>query len=88
MGSLVLKPDMWGTIYLETPSIFMSIYMAAIRQERHWLPIVFCAQLKVLLMTYEALDGLGPGCLKDHHYQPTCALCCAREDLLMVPSSK
>lgn len=33
--------------------------------ELHWLLAVVHAQVKVLLITYKALYGLGPGCLND-----------------------
>lgn len=52
----------------------------------HWLPIIFCAQLKVLVLTYGALYGLGPGYLKECllQYHLTCALWSIGEALLSV----
>lgn len=36
-------------------------------QQRHWLPVIFQAQFKVLIITYkEALHSLGPGYLNNH----------------------
>ena len=38
----------------------------------HWLPIKFCIDFKVLLITFKAVDGLAPPYLKDllHPYIP------------------
>ncbi|KAF7244356.1 LINE-1 retrotransposable element ORF2 protein [Varanus komodoensis] len=58
--------------------------------ELHWLPIEVRAQFKVLVMTYKALNGLGPGYLKERlrPYMPTCPLRSAAEALLWEPSVK
>uniref|UniRef100_A0A8D2LRL5 Uncharacterized protein n=1 Tax=Varanus komodoensis TaxID=61221 RepID=A0A8D2LRL5_VARKO len=59
-------------------------------QELHWLPIEVRAQFKVLVMTYKALNGLGPGYLKErlHPYTPARPLRSAAEALLQEPSVK
>ena len=36
----------------------------------HWLPIHFYIDFKVLMMTYKALNGLGPRYLADHLLPP------------------
>lgn len=42
----------------------------------HWLPITFRAQFKVLVLTYQALNGFEPGYLKGCFlpYQPALLL--------------
>ncbi|KAF7244717.1 hypothetical protein EYD10_09203 [Varanus komodoensis] len=54
----------------------------------HWLPIEVRAQFKVLVMTYKALNGLGPGYLKERlrPYMPSCPLRSAMDALLREPS--
>ncbi|KAF7239825.1 Ran-binding protein 17 [Varanus komodoensis] len=56
----------------------------------HWLPIEVRAQFKVLVITYKALNGLGPGYLKEHllPYLPSHPLRSAAEALLRKPSVK
>ncbi|KAF7246720.1 hypothetical protein EYD10_07352 [Varanus komodoensis] len=56
----------------------------------HWLPIEVQAQFKVLVITYKALNGLGPGYLKERlcPYLPSCPLRSAAEALLREPSVK
>ncbi|KAF7249427.1 Galectin-related protein, partial [Varanus komodoensis] len=56
----------------------------------HWLPIEVRAQFKLLVITYKALNGLGPGYLKEHllPYLPSCPLRSAVEALLREPSVK
>ncbi|KAF7247761.1 Maturin [Varanus komodoensis] len=56
----------------------------------HWLPIEVWAQFKVLVLTYEALNGLGPGYLKERlrPYLPSRPLRSAAEALLREPSVK
>ena len=34
-------------------------------RELHWVPVCFRVQFKVLVITFKALHGMGPGCLKD-----------------------
>ena len=36
----------------------------------HWLPIRFCIDFKVLMMTYKALNGLGPQYLAECLFPP------------------
>ncbi|KAF7252444.1 Vitamin D-binding protein [Varanus komodoensis] len=54
----------------------------------HWLPIEVRAQCKVLVITYKALNNLGPGYLKERlwPYLPSCPLRSAAEALLREPS--
>ncbi|KAF7237429.1 Motile sperm domain-containing protein 1 [Varanus komodoensis] len=56
----------------------------------HWLPIEVRAQFKVLVITYKALNGLGPGYLKERllPYLPSRPLRWAAEALLREPSVK
>ncbi|KAF7247065.1 RNA-directed DNA polymerase from mobile element jockey [Varanus komodoensis] len=48
------------------------VHMTPVLRQLHWLPIEVRAQFKVLVMTYKALNGLGPGYLKErlHPYLP------------------
>ncbi|KAF7235274.1 hypothetical protein EYD10_17889 [Varanus komodoensis] len=50
----------------------------------HWLPIKVRAQFRVLVITYKALNGLGPGYLKEHlwPYLPSRPLRSVAEALL------
>ncbi|KAF7238224.1 Protein kinase C alpha type, partial [Varanus komodoensis] len=64
--------------------------MTPVLRQLHWLPIEVRAQFKVLIMTYKALNGLGPGYLKEclRPYTPACPLRSAGEALLQEPSVK
>ncbi|KAF7246443.1 Protein NEL [Varanus komodoensis] len=66
------------------------VHMTPVLRQLHWLPIEVWAQFKVLVMTYKALNGLGPGYLKErlHPYMPSCPLRLAGEALLREPSMK
>ncbi|KAF7247239.1 Calcium uptake protein 1, mitochondrial [Varanus komodoensis] len=66
------------------------VHMTPVLHQLHWLPIEVRAQFKVLVMTYKALNGLGPGYLKErlHPYMPACPLRSAGEALLQEPSVK
>ncbi|KAF7251566.1 Zinc finger FYVE domain-containing protein 26 [Varanus komodoensis] len=66
------------------------VHMTPVLRQLHWLPIEVRAQFKVLVMTYKALNGLGPGYLKDrlHPYMPDRPLRSAGEALLQEPSMK
>ncbi|KAF7253230.1 Calcium homeostasis modulator protein 2 [Varanus komodoensis] len=66
------------------------VHMTPVLCQLHWLPIEVRAQFKVLLMTYKALNGLGPGYLKErlHPYMPSRPLRSAGEALLREPSMK
>ncbi|KAF7234890.1 Vomeronasal type-2 receptor 26 [Varanus komodoensis] len=59
-------------------------------RQLHWLPIDIRAQFKVLMLTYKALNGLGPGYLNEHlrPYMPDHPLRSAGETLLREPSMK
>ncbi|KAF7253695.1 hypothetical protein EYD10_00878 [Varanus komodoensis] len=48
------------------------VHMTPVLRQLHWLPIQVRAQFKVLVMTYKALNSLGPGYLKErlHPYTP------------------
>ncbi|KAF7245607.1 Harmonin [Varanus komodoensis] len=64
------------------------VHMTPVLRQLHWLPIEVRAQFKVLVMTYKALNGLGPGYLKErlHPYMPSRPLRSAGEALLREPS--
>ncbi|KAF7237689.1 Patatin-like phospholipase domain-containing protein 2 [Varanus komodoensis] len=66
------------------------VHMTPVLRQLHWLPIEVRAQFKVLVMTYKALNGLGPGYLKEHlhPYMPSRPLRSAGEALLREPSVK
>ncbi|KAF7243518.1 putative RNA-directed DNA polymerase from transposon BS, partial [Varanus komodoensis] len=57
-------------------------------RQLHWLPIEVRAQFKVLVMTYKALNGLGPGYLKERlrPYMLSHPLRSATDALLREPS--
>ncbi|KAF7235294.1 Vomeronasal type-2 receptor 26 [Varanus komodoensis] len=66
------------------------VHMTPVLRQLHWLPIEIRAQFKVLVMTYKALDFLGPCYLKErlHAYMPDRPLRSAGEALLREPSVK
>ncbi|KAF7237627.1 cGMP-inhibited 3',5'-cyclic phosphodiesterase A [Varanus komodoensis] len=66
------------------------VHMTPVLRQLHWLPIDVRAQFKVLVMTYKALNGLGPGYLKERlrPYMPARPLKSAGEALLREPSVK
>ncbi|KAF7234746.1 Cytochrome P450 2D16 [Varanus komodoensis] len=66
------------------------VHMTPGLRQLHWLPIEVRAQFKVLVMTYKALNGLGPGYLKERlrPYMPDRPLRLAGEALLREPSVK
>ncbi|KAF7238088.1 SID1 transmembrane family member 1 [Varanus komodoensis] len=66
------------------------VCMAPVLRQLHWLPIEVWVQFKVLVMTYKALNGLGPGYLEERlrPYMPACPLRSAGEALLREPSVK
>ncbi|KAF7246268.1 Visual pigment-like receptor peropsin [Varanus komodoensis] len=65
-------------------------HMTPVFRQLHWLPIEARAQFKVLIMTYKALNGLGPGYLNEclRPYMPDRPLRSAGESLLREPSMK
>ncbi|KAF7249282.1 Peroxisome proliferator-activated receptor gamma coactivator 1-beta [Varanus komodoensis] len=65
-------------------------HMTPVLRQLHWLPIEARAQFKVLIMTYKALNGLGPGYLNERlrPYIPDRPLRSAGESLLREPSMK
>ncbi|KAF7254669.1 Cytoplasmic tyrosine-protein kinase BMX [Varanus komodoensis] len=66
------------------------VHMTPVLHQLHWLPIEVWTQFKVLVMTYKALNGLGPGYLKERlrPYMPTRPLRSVGEALLREPSMK
>ncbi|KAF7251619.1 HHIP-like protein 1 [Varanus komodoensis] len=66
------------------------VHMTSVLRQLHWLPIEVRAQFKALVMTYKALNGLGPGYLKERlcPYMPARPLRSAGEALLREPSVK
>ncbi|KAF7249222.1 Follistatin-related protein 4, partial [Varanus komodoensis] len=65
-------------------------HITPVLRQLHWLPIEVRAQFKVLVITYKALNGLGPGYLKERlsPYLPSRPLRSAAEALLWEPSVK
>ncbi|KAF7245360.1 RNA-directed DNA polymerase from mobile element jockey [Varanus komodoensis] len=65
-------------------------HITPVLRQLHWLPIEVWAQFKVLVMTYKALNGLGPGYLKERFrpYMPSPLLRSATDALLREPSVK
>ncbi|KAF7239274.1 Inactive carboxypeptidase-like protein X2 [Varanus komodoensis] len=65
-------------------------HITPVLRQLHWLPLEVQAQFKVLVITYKALNGLGPGYLKErlHPYVPSHPLRSAAEALLREPSVK
>ncbi|KAF7251550.1 hypothetical protein EYD10_03015 [Varanus komodoensis] len=63
-------------------------HITPVLYQLHWLPIEVWAQFKVLVITYKALNGLGPGYLKERlrPYLPSRPLRSAAEALLQEPS--
>ncbi|KAF7250086.1 Microphthalmia-associated transcription factor [Varanus komodoensis] len=66
------------------------VHMTPVLCQLHWLPIEVRAQFKVLVMTYKALNSLGPGYLKERlcPYMPARPLRSVGEALLREPSMK
>lgn len=69
------------------PQLTGATHVASILQVSQWLPVVFRAQSKVLVMTHKALYHLGPENLKDHLPLQVSAepLRSSGEGLLQVP---
>ncbi|KAF7249703.1 putative uncharacterized transposon-derived protein F52C9.6, partial [Varanus komodoensis] len=65
-------------------------HITPVLRQLHWLPIEVRAQFKVLVITYKALNGLGPGYLKErlHPYMSSRPLRSAAEALLRELSMK
>ncbi|KAF7251258.1 Ephrin type-A receptor 6, partial [Varanus komodoensis] len=65
-------------------------HITLVLYQLHWLPIEVRAQFKVLVITYKALNGLGPGYLKECllPYLPSRPLRSAAEALLREHSLK
>ncbi|KAF7252847.1 Leucine-rich repeat-containing protein 72 [Varanus komodoensis] len=65
-------------------------HMTPVLRQLHWLPTEARAQFKVLIMTYKALNGLGPGYLNDRlrPYMPDRPLRSVGEPLLREHSMK
>ncbi|KAF7254753.1 Formin-2, partial [Varanus komodoensis] len=63
-------------------------HITPVLRQLHWLLIEVRAQFKVLVMTYKALNGLGPGYLKERlcSYMPSRPLRSATDALLWEPS--
>ena len=68
-----------------------SSHVTPLLRELHWLPVVFRVRFKVLVTTFRALHGLGPGYLRDRLLPSTAShrpVRSHREGLLQVPSAK
>ena len=63
-------------------------HITPVLKDLHWLPVHFRAQFKVLVLTFKALNGLGPVYLKErlHPHQSAWTLRSSAEGLLSVPS--
>ena len=56
----------------------------------HWLPVKFCIQFKILLLTYKSLHALAPRYLSDllHPYTPLRSLRSSDKDQLAIPRTR
>ncbi|XP_058050467.1 uncharacterized protein LOC131203825 [Ahaetulla prasina] len=66
-------------------------HITPILRRLHWLPVVFRVHFKVLVTTFKALHGIGPGYLRDRLLLPHAShwpVRSHREGLLRVPSAK
>uniref|UniRef100_A0A670J4S4 Reverse transcriptase domain-containing protein n=1 Tax=Podarcis muralis TaxID=64176 RepID=A0A670J4S4_PODMU len=63
-------------------------HITPVFKDLHWLPVRFRAQFKVLVLTFKALNGLGPVYLKErlHPHHSARTLRSSAEGLLAVPS--
>ncbi|XP_060124758.1 uncharacterized protein LOC132591228 [Zootoca vivipara] len=63
-------------------------HITPVLKDLHWLPVRFRAQFKVLVLTFKALNGLGPVYLKErlHPHRSARTLRSSSEGLLAVPS--
>uniref|UniRef100_A0A670HMU9 Reverse transcriptase domain-containing protein n=1 Tax=Podarcis muralis TaxID=64176 RepID=A0A670HMU9_PODMU len=63
-------------------------HITPVLKDLHWLPVSFRAQFKVLVLTFKALNGLGPVYLKErlHPHRSARTLRSSSEGLLAVPS--
>ncbi|XP_058023146.1 uncharacterized protein LOC131190137 [Ahaetulla prasina] len=68
-----------------------SSHVTPILRRLHWLPVVFRVRFKVLVTTFKALHGLGPGYLRDRLLPSSISqrpVRSHREGLLRMPSAK
>ncbi|XP_060542108.1 uncharacterized protein LOC132710271, partial [Pantherophis guttatus] len=66
-------------------------HVTPLLRELQWLPVVFQVRFKVLVTTFKALHGLGPGYLRDRLLLPIAShrpVRSYREGLLRVPSAR
>ncbi|XP_061484291.1 cilia- and flagella-associated protein 95 isoform X2 [Rhineura floridana] len=65
-------------------------HITPVLEDLHWLPVVYRAQFKVLVLTFKALYGFGPVYLKERlqHHQICRPTRSASQDLLSVPPVK
>uniref|UniRef100_A0A670J261 Reverse transcriptase domain-containing protein n=1 Tax=Podarcis muralis TaxID=64176 RepID=A0A670J261_PODMU len=63
-------------------------HITPVLRDLHWLPVRFRAQFKVLVLTFKALNGLGPVYLKErlHPHRSARTLRSNAEGLLVLPS--
>uniref|UniRef100_A0A670II88 Reverse transcriptase domain-containing protein n=1 Tax=Podarcis muralis TaxID=64176 RepID=A0A670II88_PODMU len=63
-------------------------HITPVLRDLHWLPVRFRARFKVLVLTFKALNGLGPVYLKErlHLHHSARTLRSSAEGLLAVPS--
>ncbi|XP_061489769.1 uncharacterized protein LOC133387924 [Rhineura floridana] len=65
-------------------------HITPVLKDLHWLPVVYRAQFKVLVLTFKALYGVGPVYLKERlqHHQICRLTRSASQDFLSVPPVK
>ncbi|XP_058011152.1 uncharacterized protein LOC131184144 [Ahaetulla prasina] len=66
-------------------------HITPILRRLHWLPVAFRVRFKVLVTTFKALHGIGPGYLRDRLLRPNTShrpVRSHREGLLRVPSAR
>lgn len=65
-------------------------HMSPILQQLHWLPVKFRIDLKILMLTYKALNNQAPDYISEllTLYKPSRALRSSCQMLLVVPKTK
>ena len=65
-------------------------HITPVLRHLHWLPFEFRIKYKILLLTFKALNGMGPSYIRDmlNSYHPNCNLRSSNKFLLKVPRSR
>ena len=65
-------------------------HITPVLHKLHWLPVEIRIIYKILLLTFKALNGMGPSYIHDmlHSYHPNCNLRSGNKFLLKVPRSR